>query len=684
MTTSSPLPRALALLVALCCASFFAVATPRSSSQDERSKFRDEYKKLAAIEATDEMGKLIQKNLDLAVEWVIEVSEAIAEEASDELANQLTILRLGWKAGVSTDFVDQMERYFSLLEGNDKKERKRLRDDYDRGSARYYKAIEVPGGNTGEFTEVSAIFESIAALFEQFGDKYYASQSWSFFANCNDEYYRKTESDLYKACRGYGKVVELRAAIGLKDDVYATNKARYEVLKSQGFAGEAGEAGSPGASAGAPAPVVAGTAVTAALTFEAVEDLEAVERPCYYIDELYPMWNSISMAAKGSSTDFPRLPDAPRVLRPGANEVELDLDKDGKGDLKIPITGNLETVQFDIGKDDEKRRWAFLAVVGIQKDTYQGFEMNLLPDDNQFVLFTAPCASMGGTLAGTPVRVFDDNMDGIYGSLPATYLHVGCTEGSFAPEMDSIQVAGEKRARPWSEYQEIGGSWYKIVQEKGGTSLSATPATVKTGKLKLKFKGPVKPTWVVVKGGATYENSYFDVAGAGPQGVTVPAGRYTLYYGELRSGKKKQMIKTLILPGRNTPTWAVPEGGEATVELGGPFGFDFRLQKTNESIKVIGNTVVVVGATSERYERPWGCVARPEAAYRKKGSKKGGKAEKMDVIQTQEEVSQLGWAASWFPRDLDIPKKSDEAEVEVQLTEKANKMFGKVESIWKE
>jgi len=275
-------------------------------------------------------------------------------------------------------------------------------------------------------------------------------------------------------------------------------------------------------------------------------------------------------------------------------------------------------------------------------------------------------------------------MDGVYGSLPATYQHIGCTEGAYAPEMDSIQVGGEKRARPWSEYQEIGGSWYKVAAEKGGKSLSATPATLKTGTLKLKYKGPVKPSWLVVKGAATYENSYFDLAGAGAQGVTVPAGRYTLYYGELRSGKKKQMLKTLILPGKNTPSWPVPENGEATVELGGPFGFEFRTQKTDEAIKVVGNTVVIVGATSERYERPWGCVPRPEAAYRKKGSKKGSKPEKMDVVQTQEEVSKLGWAAAWFPRDLDLPKKADETAVEVQLTEKNNKLFGKIESTWKE
>ena len=250
--------------------------------------------------------------------------------------------------------------------------------------------------------------------------------------------------------------------------------------------------------------------------------------------------------------------------------------------------------------------------------------------------------------------------------------------------MDSIVIGAQKRARPWSEVQEIGGKWYRIDPDKVGTSFQATPLTLETGTLKLDFKGAT-PTWVVVRGsGELLKNSYFDLVEGGAKGVEVPTGRYTLFYGEVRKGKKRQVQKTLILPGKTTPSFEVKKGETSVVSLGAPFGFDFRFKRDGSKLTVEGKTVSVIGKSQERYERPWNCVPRPEVMWRKKGTKTGSKPEKMPMVSGTEGIEKYGWDATWFPLDLEIDLRQEKDPIEVQLSDKRHDLFGKIESAWKE
>jgi hypothetical protein len=299
-------------------------------------------------------------------------------------------------------------------------------------------------------------------------------------------------------------------------------------------------------------------------------------------------------------------------------------------------------------------------------------------------VYTTAASSVVGDVAGTHVRIIDDSMDGSYGNLPQTWGEPGLTPENFQPEMDSIVIGSSKRARPWSEVVEIGGNWYRLDPDKVGSTFQATPLGLETGTVKLDWKGGPAPTWVVLRGsGETLKNSYFDIAEGGAKGVSLPVGRYTLYYGEVRKGKKKQVQKTLILPGKNSPSFEVKKGETTVVPLGAPFGFDFRFKRDGSKLTVQGNTIAVVGRSDERYERPWNCVVRPEVAWRKKGTKSGSKPEKMPIVQGTEGIEKFGWEATWFPLDLEIDLKQDKDPVEVQLSEKKHDLFGKIESAWK-
>jgi len=130
--------------------------------------------------------------------------------------------------------------------------------------------------------------------------------------------------------------------------------------------------------------------------------------------------------------------------------------------------------------------------------------------------------------------------------------------------------------------------------------------------------------------------------------------------------------------------WGVRRGEVTTVELGGPFDFDFKLAKDGDKLTVDGKSVRVVGKAGERYERVWNCVPIPEAGFRKKGAKgKAAKYEKMPKVLDNEGITKLGWDAPWSPLDLTFDVKGQGA-VEVQLVLKAHDFFGKIESNWKE
>ncbi len=138
------------------------------------------------------------------------------------------------------------------------------------------------------------------------------------------------------------------------------------------------------------------------------------------------------------------------------------------------------------------------------------------------------------------------------------------------------------------------------------------------------------------------------------------------------------------MPTDTSKTFEVMEGQTVAVPFGAPFDFAFEHTVQDESITVVGNSVAVIGAGGERYERIFLAVPRPEVSYRKSGTKRGGKPLEMEIIQDRDGFDRKGgYDAIWKPLDLVVPKKASETDVEVQLIEKKNKLFGNIESSWR-
>ncbi|MEZ6013627.1 MAG: hypothetical protein R3F49_00815 [Planctomycetota bacterium] len=639
-------------------------------------EFKDRFEKAQVIGAKDELKRLFQSHEPWAIQFVAETAEAIANSPNERIQTRFATIAETWAATKSGDFVKNMERYFSYLDPPSVRERFRIKSQYDKATNYFVEAEAAK--ERGKLNALAEQFKGYAEGLEALGDKYLAGNAWLFRALCLDEAHQGPSADLREVAAAYRKLVDLRIEIDLKDRFYRETEPALKRLEGLGFGGGSKGGGEEGGAG--PVAATAGKSISAVPAFEVVSTLDTFSRPNYFLDDHYPIWDSIRFGKVGSVASLPRVPDSPKFIRTGSTKVEIDTDGDGVGDLEVPARGKLEPFEFEIGKGSSKRKWALLFQAGNQSDQYQGIELSNAASDENWSLFLSPGASVVADIEGVRLQVFDDNMDGAFGSAPTGYGHLGITPGLFQPEFDTMLIGEAKRAMPWSQFAKFPSGWMKLESQDGGARFLATPTEMRTGKLKLESKG-VAPEYLIMQGANDFEQLYIDIAGA--KEVEVPVGRYRVYWGLVAKGSKKQLVKALVLPGDNAPTYEVMEGQTVSVKFGAPYDFVFQSDVADETITISGKSIALVGAGGERYERIYGAVLRPEASYRKAGTKRGSKPASFDIIQDRDGFDRKGgYEAMWKPLDLVLPKKANEADVEVQLTEKKNKLFGKIDGTW--
>jgi hypothetical protein len=645
------------------------------------ANFKTQFQKLATQKNKDEMAKLVKSRLEDAIAWVTWTCEQIAAKPSDEHEAFMADLREAWTAGVKSTFADKEYEYFKNI-GTHRKDRNDLKSRMEKAATEFRDNLDKKDGFV--YQNLVDEFDAIAAGFEQEGDFFEASQTWILGARSYDEELRGSGADLHKACVDWTHAVECRDKVDLKDQAYEDALKRKNALVAKGFDKKAGPVAKP-ADEPPPKPAAdAGAPVTVKLGFEVVGSIDEFLRPNYLCDEIDILWEPIPIKAKGNCATLQRLDGAPLFCRVGPSDLRVDSNGDGTGDDKVALTGNIAPIKITLGKGDKASPYAILGQVGTDREEFQGIQINLQPADDRYTIYALAAASVVGTINGIPVRVIDESLDGTYGGQPKTWRYQGLSKDMAQPDLDSIVIGASKRARPWSEYQQIGDKWFKLeTVSPNGQELKATPASVETGTLKLDYKGPA-PTWVIVKGSNDTKDSYFDLVEGGAKGVEVPVGKYSLAYGEVRKGKKKLVQKAVILPGKRMNGWEVKKGATTLVTLGAPYGFDFQPTFQDGKLSVKGSSVFIVGAQGERYERMWDCVPHPEVIWRKKGSKTPSKGDRMPFVQDSAAFEKLGWEATWTPLDLDLTLKNEKGPVEVQLVEKKHELFGKIESDWKE
>ncbi len=655
-------------------APFSLSPAPTTVGMVDEASFLKEFRQAMEIGAQDQMQKLIKQDMEGAVIAIIRLCESNSSAPNDKSESEIDALRIAWSGGQKTRFVEKVYEYYSLMDNATRPERYKL-------VSRYYAALSnlLKAEKDKDITVIKSLgadFKGIAAGLVMVGDHYYASQAWLSYGRSQDEAQRGPEANLREAAIGYEKCLEHREKVDLKDLYYTQTKERFETLVAQGY-GKDGDVGKPGSDKPGKGTGGIGSSLGAPLsvpmTFVVEPDFVSIERPFWSNDEVYSTWTNVVFKGIASASPFPIL-DEIKLSRDTIQSFEVE--SAGQKNA-FSMSGKFTPCEIVLG--EAKLPWAFVAVTGTQEDIFQGVTTNMQPSDTQMTVYIAPASKITGILGDIPIEVFDDTMSGAYGDAPVPWGHLGMSPGKFMTDFDSIRIDGSKHALPWSRYQKVGDIWYDMAV--AGHTLTAAPLEIKTGKLKLNFKGP-SPKYVIVKGKHNLGDCYFDLTSE-KKGLEVPIGEYELFAGFVSDGKRTAIKKVVILPGKNTPSWKVEEGGTTEVKLGAPFGFDFESEDLGDHVKVLGESVVVTGVADERYERPWNSRPSPMASLRKAGSKKGSKPEKMKSTIDQDTLYK-NWGLGFHPQDLDLVKKKDlEDGFEIQLTEKKNKLFGKIESSWK-
>jgi hypothetical protein len=661
-------------------AGLLALASGIHAQRD--SAFMQEFRKLMELHAQDEMAALIKKHEAEAIVAVIETCETIGEGSSDVLETEINALDKAWRKAYGSKFVDTQYRYFALdLQPLYKNHRKQLLTRYRPKRKEFDEAQAAK--DVGKLPALGLEFNAFGDQFAELNDHYMAALCYRIYAVCFDDGLNGPDKADYKrACQGWGLFLQGRERIDLRDRSYEEAKVRFDKLEFDGFGDP-----SRGPEARAAAKAAADTSYQPrplGASFQLVAEVESIQRPLFVADTNFQIWPVVPLAEVDSSASFPALEDSPQVLRTGANKAMVDVDRDGKGDVDIPLTGKITPVQITLGSGDSQRSWAFLATIGQQQDTYQGFRFNLGPSDDNMNLYVFPASSLVGSIDGVRVQVLDDNMDGRYGSPPKEWDYPGLIEGALQRDVDSVVIGEAKTARPWSRLHKIGAHWYALAPSESGTDMVATRSDVESGTLQLELKGlPV--TWLIVRGTGKSDDLFYDVVNGGTNKVEVPVGSYELFAGQVASGKKGQMMKALILPGANARSWKVGPGETTKLELGAPFILDFKVKQDEETVTVEGPSIVVAGRGGETYQRLWNCVLSPEINLRKAGSSKGKKEGKLVPVSSQEDLEVHKWDFDtvWFPLGEPIQKTQPGEAFEVQLFEKKHKLFGKLESDWR-
>jgi hypothetical protein len=643
----------------------------------------EDFRKLMAVHADDEMAKLVKKNEASALHAVRDVVMGIRDGSNDLLEAEVDALGRAWRKAYDSQFVSIQYDFFSIrLTGPYKKNHADLVRRYLVKSKEYLAARDAK--EKTPLPGLGAEFEGFGRAFGELGDDYLASEGFRTAAECFDELLAGDTGDFKRACDDWKACLEARERVELKDAVYHHAKARFDKLEFDGYGdpskGPAARAAAKAEADAAYKPKPIGA------TFQLVPELEAVQRPLYTGDANFQIWPAIGLGKVDSTATIPTLAESPAVLRTGASKASVDLDGDGSGDVELPLTGKITPVELTLGSGDAQRKWGFLAVIGQERDTYQGFAYNLGPNDGLMNVYIAPAASLVAALDGVRVQVFDDNMDGRFGSPPKDWGYPGLIEGAFQRDVDSVLIGEGKVAQPFSQFMKVGPNWYKFEADESGTDLLISKVDVQTGTLQVDLKGlPVN--WLIVRGTGQNEALFYDAWNGGSKKVELPIGSYELFAGQVSSGKKAQMMKCLILPGKSARGFKVTAGETTKMELGAPFHLEFRVEQTPETVQVVGPSIVAVGRGGETYQRLWNCVLTPEVLVRKAGAAKdkGKKEAKLVPVGSQEELDALQYdmAKAWFPFGDPLEKAVQGETYEVQLYEKKHKLFGELTSEWR-
>lgn len=183
---------------------------------------------------------------------------------------------------------------------------------------------------------------------------------------------------------------------------------------------------------------------------------------------------------------------------------------------------------------------------------------------------TVACC-MKGTIAGTDVRLLDENLD-----------------GKFTQDGQDSIIVGNAGAVPLLKKVCIGTAIYELTASGDGKTIDYAPQTdVKTGTMELPIKSPALKCLVFASA-----DGAFDLVAQ----TKIPEGQYHFVYGLLAQGKDVCSIQ----PSTSTPTYDIPAGSNSKLLFGPTYNVDFSAKLADGKV-TIAPFLTVTGAGNEIY-----------------------------------------------------------------------------------
>jgi len=689
-------------------------ASAQKVSSDEFSRTVNETIRLGDEKRTD---KALRENPIHAVGHFRALVLAAKKDPAVDNAAEREALRVSWERVFEGRTLELLGRWLETADSS-------ILRSYDQGQSALAKAYgelnRLTTAREPDRKSYEALRDSllkIAELFQGIGDPLDAADAWGVVARVYSIIPDRSVADQRDGIYAIERFMDLREQWQWTKDVYFQQnqnwmKAEKERLKEA----EAEEAkrkaeGYDGPMKGVESflmPDADANELVGALAFEVLKEPKL--DLCPQGGPVPMSWPAVTVVQSGPA-QFQWFKAADIFLvRPGTMDFGITLVGNEPDLSKNPFveveSGNKlrKAGRFSLMSDGSKP-YAMWFFIGGSQEPYMGVNQNLEPLRDSAVVYYKSAASWTTEIDGQEVRFFDDNTNGLlFEEDPFAYglkdrnLGAGPDEEVPVPAFDSFQV-GKGSVQPFSEWIQVGESWYHVRGKDDGQAVGlrqANPEYLKTGTLKLDWGGSKtnQPNVVIVQGRGDFRGARFNIAGGKP--VTVPAGEYELMFGRIESGKGAKLITANIFPGSMERVTVAPDA-ETELAIGGSFKLDFTKKGEDGTVSIDALTMRVRGSAGEIYTHINGSVPAPAVFVARsedgKGAREVGEFQAIRDPETLNQVSikhssTLSSHVGFYP----IPKGSrGETVLEVQvpdgyfvgLAEKKNKLFGKLEAIYR-
>lgn len=694
-----------------------------ATAQAGYADFIKRYKSAREVNDPKQLERAFKKYPAEAI-WYFEDKVDASVQANDlKAADEVEFIKKNFpEAWSGSKVLEHIERFRRGLDNREIARIAKIRGQEDVAWNVYEEAKK--GDSETEWRRAIEGMQKVAEAMGSTGAKLKAARSWLMLANIIERFPKKTVDDralAYQAIQTYLQNHQDWDWTQTSD--YAQNAAWSKGIKArldqpEPKAGEAGAEGDSGGTSGGLIKYKEGSKwVTAPLDYKvqkrSVEgiSLYASSNPLNWLGFFMDGTDPVQMKFFKDGNIFMQRGGAAKFTNPLSEVPDPKAKAVKLGGVKKTSDMWYERVDKDGDKYDTN--YAFFLWTGGNQEQYANVTLNMAPqwrpDRKTASVYVKSAAYFTADVAGTTITLYDENCNGVFGDKTGalaynTFMFGAGMEDPMRHEIfDSMRV-GKGKLVPFSPMVQIGDDWYlmKVIRNNEEIRFRAL-AEVKTGTIKVDWSGSksAKPKHLCIREvGGAWPDAMFDVMSGGSKGLTVPAGKYEVFYGRTYNGRAPRNMDAVILKG-DSKTIEVKDGEVVTLEMGAPFVIDYVLERDGDLITVDTTKMWVKDKLGLRYTSLQCEMLEPDLVVAKDEKGKGTKvlghwrrvsdgdlnaltkkfAERSGLVLASFAIDKKNASDPRFKISAKNPYKDAKSFVGVQ--QKKHRLFGKLLPVWK-